>query len=210
MVANHAHKKLARQLMANSQHSMSYTTALDHAARIAHATKLESLRGVNSVELSAETRAIVARAAENLVAGHDLVIFGLTGAGKSTAAYSVLEEAGLQSLILTSNYLEAAYLRSYLQKFPALVQAQHRFTGAVAMADTDAVLVDELRSSFADQGAQLSATQRRIIVVHGRTLEDAKWRIDRMLPELELRSPVFLEAFLDESKNRRLSLYEDS
>lgn len=211
MVANHAHKKLARQLMANSQYPMSYTTAMDHAARIVHDAKLESLRGISSVELSANDRAVIAQAAVSLAGGSDLVIFGLAGTGKSTAAYSVLEAAQLRSLLLTSNYLEAAYLRSYLQNIDTFVQAQHLFAGLPEKFDPEAILVDELRNSFAAQGAQLSTAERRVIVLHGSTVENAQQRLGRMLPELELRSPVFLEAIYDQTlRTRRLIVHRNA
>lgn len=203
MVANHALKKLARELIANSEHPLSYTDAM------AHVTKINDLHSISTLRLTAESKGAIARAAQSLVAGSDLVIFGKSGTGKSTAAYSVLEEAQLRSLILTSHYLEAAYLRSYLN-VPVLVQPQHLFAGIAPKLGVEVVVVDELRRSFADQGAQLSAAERRVIVVHGNDPDSARERIDRMLPELELRSPVFVEAIYDSKidVSRRLRIYE--
>lgn len=203
MVANHAHKKLARELMANSEQPLSYTRAMEHVA------KMDSLRSMSSIELTSESRSAIARASQSLVAGSDLVIFGLAGTGKSTAAYSLLQEMQLRSLILTSHYLEAAYLRSYLQNASVSVKPQHLFAGIAPKIGAEVVLVDELRRPFADQGAQLSAADRRIVVVHARTMDDAQWRLKRMLPELELKNPSFIQAELNSGK-RSLRLYEPS
>lgn len=203
MVANHARKKLARQLIANSEHPLSYTEAM------AHASKMNGLRRIRTLELTAESKSVIARASRGLMAGSDLVIFGLAGTGKSTAAYSLLEEMQLRSLILTSHYLEAAYLRSYLQNTSVSVKPQHLFAGIAPKIGAEVVLVDELRRPFADQGAQLSAADRRIVVVHARTMDDAQWRLKRMLPELELKNPSFIKAELNSGK-RSLRLYEPS
>jgi len=185
--------------MANAEHPMSYTEAM---ARIAHAAKIDSLLRISSLELSPENSDVVAEAIQHLVAGSDLVIFGLAGSGRSTAAYSVLQTTQLRSHILTSHRLETALLRSYLVAYSS-VQAQDRFNGNILIG-AEVLMVDELHRSFADQGAQLSTTVPRILVVQGKNLDDARWNLERTVPELVLRSPVFLEATYD----RVLKLYE--
>ena len=198
MVANHAQKKIARRIMADSEKPIGFTDAM------AHVTKIDSLRRIRSRELPAESKAIVAEASRALVAGSDLVIFGLAGSGKSTAAYSVLQAVQLRAFILTNHYLEAAWLRSFLDiaGVYSFVQSQHYFTGSIA-ARSEVLMVDELRSSFADQGAQLSTALPRILVIHGEDLDSARWRLERMMPELELRSPVFLESVYDRELRAR-------
>ena len=204
MVINHAHKKLARQLIANSEYPLSYTKAMTHAS------KMYKLRGIDALELTAESKSIIAEVSQSLVAGSDLVIFGKSATGKSTAAYSVLEETQLRSLILPNDYLETAYLKNYLN-VSALVQPQHLFAGITPELDAEVVVVDELRNSFIDQGAQLSAAECRVIVVHAMTPDYARWRINQILPELDLRAPVFLEAISDTKlRSRRLKIYNAS
>ncbi len=206
MVANHAQKKIARQIIANSNYPVSFTEAM------AHAEKIDSLRGIRLLELPAESKRMVDEASRALIGGRELVIFGLTGSGKSTAVYSILQELQLRSAILASHYLEAAMLRSYLSVsgVDSIVQSQHHFSGSVPTR-AEVLVVDELLNSFAGQGAQLSTVMPKIIVVHGRDVANARFRIGYIMPELELRSPVFLEAVYDQkSRTRGLRIHDNS
>ena len=201
MVANHARKILARELMRDVGH-LRYTRALELAGQI------ESVRGTTAADrLSKADHSKVNRAADSLVSGRDLVIFGGAASGKSTAAHAVVRATKLRTLYTLESHLEAAYFRSMLTGLPCVVRTFSSIELPLAKLGVELLVVDE-PTTLGPSACSAISDVPRIIVIHGQNPKDAERRLNYILPDTELRSPSFLQAKRPLGENRSLELYE--
>lgn len=197
MVANHAHKKLARLIVEDSRGTVSYTEAMARSKRLHSVGENERAKRRLFTDML-----IVERAGAILRSGRDLIVFGMTSTGKSSAAYSAIESSGLASLILEGDYRAAAFVRAVVddsvtvRSFDAEPKSAER--------DIELVMADEILHERPLLEQQLKNAHRRVLVVHARNRDDALWRIDHLFPGLVLNSPAFLEGVLEDRISPRI------
>lgn len=189
MVTNHARKTLAREIVARSEGRTSYSTALARAKRI------ESLRGKSGVaELSRSDQAVAAQAAELVIEGRDLIVFGGPAFGKSLATYAVLQETRLRTLFVADDHMDAAIVRSQLSGLNCSVESLPDSGELTLDPSIELLVIDEPRTWRPNDYSNLLVAKHRILSVHGHSTSGAQQRLGSILPGLELRDPFFLQA----------------
>lgn len=150
----------------------------------------------NAKTVAAANRAAIKAAADALALGRDLVVFGTSGSGKSTAVRTVLKEAVFEDqLVLDNNNPGAVGEEGY-----TVLREKDQIEGWIRSDDKpDLVALDELRDADSLRDERLLEAYAKIVVVHARTPEDAIARIQWMSDgELKLRNPVLIEASRDD------------
>lgn len=188
MVANHAQKKLARELMERSP-GLSLTDAKLIVAAIEAA-------GQGSSRLSPTDRAIVRQAAKAVASGRDLVIFGNTATGKTGALRSVLSQSTLRSMLLTESRWEAEQDVDGTVVIDGSVYSEDTAASLLTLG-AELIGVDGFGSRGRHLKTVLAAAPFRAIALHAPSPGAALEWIGRIAPELELRDPLFLEAIYD-------------
>lgn len=190
MVANHSLKQEARKLM-----ELSPGLSLTDAKLIVGATRFasEALRGYSDRD-----RQVISMAARLVDSGRDLVVFGNTASGKTTALRSILSASSLRSVLLAENAFEASLELEGAVVLNAQLWYQH--AGELNRLGVELLSCDELyRTSDSSLVAALQSAPVRALVIHAPSPGAALDRLRLTAPELSLKNPIFVEAVYSES-----------
>jgi len=146
----------------------------------------------------------VLAAAEGLQQGRDIVVFGVTGTGKSTLADSIIELSKLRSLLLVEGVQRYARRASNAVVLDAEVAAANGSTELLRIG-SDLIALDELRAGSREIEMLLELAPSRLIVVHAATPKIALSRIANSLPSTTLRKPLLIEAAIERREPARIS-----
>lgn len=203
MVANHAHKKLARQLMEQSP-----GLSLTDAKLIVAATE-SAVQG--SANLSLTDQAVAQQAASIVASGRDLIIFGSSGTGKTGALRAVLGASPLRSVFLAESQRESEQEITGTVVLDGSSYSEQTALGVLSMG-AELIGVDDFGYRGRHLGAVLAGAPLRIIAIHAPSPGAALEKISRVAPDLELRDPFFVEALydFDATPSRYLKLHKSA
>ncbi len=184
MVANHSLKQDARKLM-----ELSPGLSLTDAKLIARATRSAAVASKN---YSDRDRQVVSMAAQLMATGRDLVVFGNTASGKTTAFRSILNASALRSILLADSSEEYALA---MERTAVVERAfWYRYPRQLGSLAPEIIACDELRGADSELVDALQSVAVRALVVHAPSPGAALDRLRFDAPGLSLKDPIFVEA----------------